>query len=47
MNAISIGRGTRAEKNNSMAFGYQAKADAVGAVQLGAGSNTEENTLKF
>lgn len=46
-NAISIGRGTRAEKNNSMAFGYQAKADAVGAVQLGAGSNTEENTLKF
>lgn len=32
VNSVSIGRGTRAEKNTSMAFGYQAVADAAGAV---------------
>lgn len=46
-NAISIGRGTRAENDSSIAVGYGARANANGAVQLGAGSNIEANTLKF
>lgn len=47
LNAISIGRGTRAENDNSIAVGAGAKANASGAVQLGAGDNAEANTLKF
>ena len=33
--------------NESIAIGYQAKARALGAVQIGNGTNTTENSLQF
>ena len=47
VNAISIGRGTRAEADNAISLGAGAKSTAVNAVQLGAGTNDEPDTLKY
>ena len=45
--AITIGRGSRAEESRSISIGMDAKSNAAGAVQIGAGSNNEANTLKY
>lgn len=44
-NSTSIGNNSSA-KQTAVALGYNAKASAEGAIQLGSGTNTEEGTFK-
>jgi hypothetical protein len=45
--SVSFGYNSKAEELNSIALGFEASATAVGAVQLGTGTNNISNTLKF
>ena len=45
--SIVIGRGTRAEYDDGIAIGRNAKSNAKNAIQLGQGTNNESGTIKF
>ena len=44
---VSIGANSQATRTLAIAIGFQAKAGAAGAVQLGQGQNNTANTLQF
>lgn len=45
--AISIGANSQARQTLSIAIGFQAISKAIGAIQLGQGSNSTADTLQF
>lgn len=46
--SVAIGNTAKCvSANQSVALGYKAESRALGAIQLGEGSNTSSNTLKF